>query len=167
MILSLIVAASENNVIGKDGGLPWKLPAEMQHFKQTTMGKPVIMGRKTYASIGRPLPKRRNIIVSRNKDLRIAGCDTVTSIADAMALALIDRAQEAFVIGGAEIYALALPLAKRLYLTVVHTTVEGGTAFLPEINMSEWREVSSEEHPVDEENSIAFTIMVFERKGSF
>ena len=164
MILSLIAAASDNNVIGKDGGLPWKLPAEMKFFRDTTSGKPVIMGRKTFESIGRPLPKRRNIVVSREAGLYIEGCETTTSLEAALALVTHDDVEEAFVIGGEQIYRLALPFADRIYLTQVHMTVEGGTAFFPEFDRSVWQEIRREAHSADDENAVAFTIVVLERK---
>ncbi len=164
MILSLIAAASDNHVIGKDGGLPWHLPAEMKFFRETTTGKPVIMGRKTFASMGRALPKRRNIVISRDATLKIEGCDTVTTIQDAITVAKQDTSEEIFVIGGEEIYRLALPLADRIYLTHVHTIVEGGNAFFPEFHESEWKEIRREEHAVDAENAIAFTVVVMERR---
>lgn len=163
MILSLIAAASENNVIGKAGTLPWHLPADFQYFKQVTTGKPIIMGRKTFESIGRPLPKRRNIIVTRNASFTAEGCDVVHSVEEAVKLAEQDG-EEVVVIGGEEIYKLALPLANRIHLTRVHATIEDGDAFFPEISLDEWKEVSHAEHPADGENAFAFTIIVYERK---
>ena len=163
MILSLIAAASENNVIGKGAALPWNLPAELRYFRDTTKGKPVIMGRKTYDSIGRPMPGRQNIVVTRDKDLKIKGCDVVSSVEDALALAGKGAGEEVFVIGGEQIYRLALPLAQRIYLTRVHTTIEGGEAFFPEFDMTSWREIKKEFHPADQENPLAYTIHVYEK----
>lgn len=164
MILSLIAAASENGVIGKGMTLPWDLPAELRYFRDTTKGKPVIMGRKTYDSIGRPMPGRHNIVVTRHTDRIIEGCDTVGSIEEAVELAGKDGVEEAFIIGGEQIYRLAMPLADRMYLTRVHTRIEDGEAFFPPFDLSEWREIKHEEHPSDPENPIAYTILVYERK---
>ncbi len=164
MVLSLITAASENNVIGRKNDLPWHLPAELKYYRSQTINKPNIMGRKTHEAIGRPLPKRRNIVISRDPAYKAEGCDTATTLEQAIEIARQDNPEEAFVIGGAEIYKIALPLIDRLYLTRVHTTVDDGDAFFPEIDMSKWKEVRHEEHPVDAENPIAFTMMVFERE---
>jgi dihydrofolate reductase len=160
--LSLIVAVSENNVIGKDDALPWSLPDDLKYFRQKTEGKPVIMGRKCYESIGRPLPNRRNIVVSRKEDLKIEGCEVVGSLEEAVEIAKGD-AEEIFVIGGAQIYELALPLAGRLYLTRVHAEIDGDV-FFPEVDENEWKEVSREEHDADQEHQDAFTFLVYERR---
>ncbi len=165
MLVSLIAAASENNVIGKGNALPWDLPRELRYFRDTTRGKPVIMGRKTYDSIGRPMPGRHNIVVSRDAGLRIAGCDTATSVEEAIALAQEDGAGEIFVIGGEQLYRAALPLCDRIYLTRVHTVIEGGEAFFPAFDMTEWEEIKNEEHPADNENPLAYTIHVYQRKS--
>jgi dihydrofolate reductase len=162
--ISLIAAASENNVIGKGNALPWDLPAELQYFRETTRGKPVIMGRRTYESIGRPLPGRRNMVISRESGLRIEGCETATSVEEAISLAKADTAEEVFVIGGEQIYRLALPLADRIYLTRVHTVIEDGDAFFPVFDASQWEEIRKEYHPADSDNPIAYTIHVFQRK---
>lgn len=153
-------------MIGKDGTLPWDLPAELQHFRSVTAGKPVIMGRKTHQSIGRLLPKRHNIVVSRSGDVQMEGLDVVSSVDDALAMARSDGADEAFVIGGEQMYAAALPLADKLYLTRVHADIEGGEAFFPDFNEAEWNLVKSEEHEADEENQYAFTIMEYVRKAA-
>lgn len=168
MIISLMGAASENNVIGKDNWLPWDLPAELAHFRSLTRGKPVIMGRKTYDSIaarGRaPLPGRHNIIVSRDADKHYEGADVVSSIEEAIELARKDGAEEACVIGGEGIYRLAIPLADKIFLTRVHTTIDGGEAFFPEFDEAEWKLTKSERHEADAENAIPFTMMMYERK---
>lgn len=164
MIVSLIVAASENNVIGKGGDLPWNLPAELKYYRSKTIGKPNIMGRRTHEGIGGPLPKRHNIIVTHNRDYKAEGCDVVTSVQDGIELAKKDNTDEIFVIGGEGIFREALPLADRLYLTRVHTTIEGGDTFFPEFSTDDWKEVSRAEHPVDAENPIPFTMMIFEKK---
>jgi dihydrofolate reductase len=165
MLISLIAAASENNVIGKAHTLPWDLPAELRYFRDTTRGKPVIMGRKTYDSIGRPMPGRHNIIITRDRAWKAEGCDTVTSVEDAIALAKADAAEEIFVIGGEQIYRLALPLADRIYLTRVHTVIEDGEAFFPTFDLAEWEEIRNDHHPADSENPIAYTIHVYQRKS--
>lgn len=159
-MVSLIAAASENNVIGKGNALPWSLPADLDHFRQTTAGHAVIMGRKTFESIGRPLPKRRNIVISRQADYQPGGVEVVTSITDA--ISLVPQSEEAFVIGGGEIYRQALPLADRVYLTRVHTDIEGD-AFFPELDPAEWQEVSSRKGIVDEKNALEHSFLVFER----
>lgn len=163
MILSLIAAVSENNVIGKGGTLPWHLPADLAHFRAITVGKPVIMGRKTFASIGRPLPKRQNIILTRDSDFHPEGCDVAHSLEDAIALAEENATDEAMIIGGEQIYKAALSLADRMYLTLVHTYVEDGDAFFPEFDRREWQETERVEHPADEENSVSFSMVTYER----
>lgn len=140
--LVLILARSENGVIGKDGGLPWHIPEDLKHFKRNTIGHAIIMGRKTYESIGRPLPKRRNIVVTSNRALAIEGCDVVHSLDEAVALARTED-DEPRIVGGATLYIAALPIATRIYLTDVLRTVEGDT-FFPELG-DEWREVERTE----------------------
>jgi dihydrofolate reductase len=162
MKVSLIVAASENNVIGVHGNLPWKLPKDWQRFKALTMGHPVIMGRKTFESIGRPLPGRRNIVLSRSMDAT-EGIDVTHSVSKALELVQESGAEEAWVIGGGEIYREALPLADCVELTRVHATVEGDVSF-PELNMNEWEETFHEDHPADEKHEHAFTFLTFKRK---
>jgi dihydrofolate reductase len=164
VIVSIIAAASENNVIGKSGTLPWSLPAELQYFRSVTAGKPVIMGRKTHESIGRLLPHRHNIVVSRSGDVHMEGLDVVPSVDDAITLAKMDGAEEAFIIGGGQMYAEALSTADRLYLTRVHAEIEGGDTFFPAFNESEWELVQSNYHEADAENPVPFTTMVYERK---
>ncbi len=165
--LSLIVAAAENGVIGRDGDLPWRLPADLGRFKRLTVGHPIVMGRKTYESIGRPLPGRVSIVLTRDAAWA-AGNDTVL-VATTLDQATRAASQangvstdEAFVIGGGEIYRLALPHADRVHLTRVHTTVEGDATF-PELDKSEWRLISSEKHPADEKNEHDCTFEVWER----
>jgi dihydrofolate reductase len=145
LTLSLIAALARNRVIGRNNSMPWHLPADLKHFKTVTMGCPVIMGRKTYesilASLGKPLPGRANIIVSRNPQFAAPGCSVVASLADA--LAACGDADEAFVIGGGEIYRQALPLAQRLYLTEIAADFDGD-AYFPEIDKGAWRETARE-----------------------
>ena len=166
MQLAVIVAAAENGVIGRNNGLPWHLSEDLRYFKHVTMGKPIVMGRKTYESIGRALPGRTNIVISRNRDFRADGVRTVTTLAAALelaqALAVIDGCEELVVIGGAQIYTEAMPLADRLYLTEVHAEVEGDT-FLPAIDWSGWREVSRERHQAVPPNSYDYSLVVYER----
>ena len=161
MTVSLVVAAAKNNVIGRDGELPWHLPDDLRHFKRLTTGKPVIMGRRTFESIGRPLPDRRNIVMTRNPDYAAAGCDVVTSVSDALDLA--GHGTEVMVIGGGQVYRDFLPRADRIYMTRVQAEIEGDTHF-PEIDTSDWQLVSSEHHAADEKHAWAFEMMVFERR---
>lgn len=160
MILSLIAAASENDVIGAHGALPWKMPSDLKRFRALTSGHTVIMGRKTYESIGRALPKRRNIVITRQPDFAPEGCEIVHSLDEA--LALVADEEEVFIIGGGEIYRQALPAARRIHLTRVHASVEGDTTF-PALPPSEWRETGREEHAPDAENPFAFTFLTYER----
>ncbi len=160
-ILSIIVAMAKNRVIGRDNQLPWHLPADLRHFKQTTMGHPIIMGRKTYESIGRPLPGRQNIVITRNPDFQAEGCLVVHSLQEA--LAAVPEAEEVFIIGGASLYREALPLADRIYLTLVDAEVEGDT-FFPELDASEWQEVRRETFAPDEKNPFGYAFIEFVRK---
>ena len=159
-IVSIIVAAGENGVIGKGGKIPWRLPADMTRFKSVTMGHPVIMGRKTYESIGKPLPGRRNIVITRQDDYRAEGSEVARSLGDALKIA---GDGEVFVIGGAEIYREALPLAKKLYLTQVGGVFEGDTYF-PKIDTTVWHETSRTPGIQDEKNLYPHTFLIFERK---
>lgn len=160
MRLSIVAAVAENGVIGLDRGIPWHLPADLAHFKKLTMGKPILMGRKTFESIGRPLPGRHNVVVTRERSLRIEGCSVAGSFEDA--LELLKSAEEVMVIGGAEIYRLALPLADRLYLTRVHASFEGDTYF-PDYDPDLWREVAIEEHAPDGRNPHAYSFVILDR----
>jgi dihydrofolate reductase len=164
--LAIIVAAAQNGVIGRNNALPWHLSEDLKYFKRMTMGKPIVMGRKTFESIGRPLPGRTNIVITRNETYSAEGVKVVAALEDALALAeniaLIDGVDEAVVIGGAEIYATAIPVASRLYLTEVHADVEGD-AFLPDIDWSQWREISRERHVAREPNPFDYSFVVYER----
>lgn len=160
-MLALVVAAAENGLIGRDNQLPWHLPADLKHFKTITLGKPVIMGRKTFASIGKPLPGRRNLVLTRDARFAADGVETVRSLEEA--LERTADAPEVMVIGGAEIFRLALPLAQRIYLTRVHATLEGET-FFPALDESEWREIERREHPADEKNAHAMSFLTLERR---
>lgn len=158
MKISLIVAKSKNNVIGNNNQLPWHLPADLAHFKSITMGKPIIMGRKTYDSIGKPLPGRRNIIISRNKKLKLAGCDVFHSIDDA--LNAVKTEQEVMIIGGANLYLQALSRANTIYLTVIDAEFSGDT-FFPELNNNEWKLTLEEKHFKDERNKYNYFFQVW------
>lgn len=160
-MISLIVAAAENDVIGRDGALPWRLSDDLRRFKALTMGKPVIMGRKTFESIGRPLPGRQNIVITRNDSYQAEGCDVVGSVDAAIAAA--GAAPELMVIGGAEVYRRFLPLAGRIYLTRVHTVIQGDT-FLPAFDPAEWQETSRTRHPADQRNDFDVSFITLERR---
>ncbi|HWZ03909.1 MAG TPA: dihydrofolate reductase [Mucilaginibacter sp.] len=160
MIVSQVVAISENHVIGKDNKLLWYLPNDLKHFKEITTGHTVIMGRKTYDSVGKPLPRRRNIIITRQA-IAIEGCEVVNSIE--AALALCTGEDEVFIVGGAEIYKQSMHLTDRIYLTIVHKEFEGDS-FFPEINKSEWNEVFREDHQPDEKNLIPYSFITFEKR---
>lgn len=184
--ISAIAAMAENRVIGKDGGMCWHVPGDLKHFKQTTMGKPLVMGRKSYESLGKPLPGRANIVVSRSmKDLPRAGApteihntmesvardlaphaqtelllfaDLTQAIEEAKKIAARDGVDEIFIAGGGEIYKAALPVTERIYLTVIHRDYDGD-AFFPELDMKEWREISAQRA----EGDPAYTVKVLER----
>nr|WP_297531776.1 dihydrofolate reductase [Thalassolituus sp.] len=164
----MIVAVAENGVIGRNNALPWYLPNDLKYFKQTTMGKPVIMGRKTYESIGKPLPGRTNIVITRQADYQPEGVKVVSSVEAARELAesvcLIDGQEEAMIMGGAEIYTLALPHTDRLYLTEVHADVEGD-AFFPEYDKSLWQEVAREDFAAEGPNPYNYSFVVYEAKA--
>lgn len=164
--IALIVAAADNDVIGRNNALPWDLPADLAHFRRQTMGKPILMGRRTFESIGRPLPGRSNIVISRDKHYAPAGVQVVAGMEEALELAeniaLIDGASELMVIGGAQIYALALPLARRIYLTRVHTA-PAGDAQLPPVNWQEWEE-TAREHGDARDDRPAHTFLEYTRK---
>jgi dihydrofolate reductase len=157
---SLIVAAAENGVIGRANGLPWHLPADLAHFKSTTLGHPIIMGRRTWESIGRPLPGRRNIVVSRNAGFAAPGCEVAADLAAAYALA--QGSPEVFVIGGSQLYDAALPGADRIYLTRVLASVEGDTRF-PDLRPDAWREKILGEQPPDDRNAYGLRFLLLER----
>jgi len=159
--LSIIVAASVNNIIGADGGLPWRLPEDLKRFREVTMGKPIIMGRSTWESIGRALPGRISIIVTRQAGYEAEGSIVVESINAAMKAA--GDAEEVMVIGGGEIYRQFLPQADRIYLTRVLAEVTGDTTF-PELDLNEWSVVSVGEYPVGDEREIGFEIETLDRR---
>jgi dihydrofolate reductase len=158
--ISIVVAVSENNAIGKDNQLLWHLPADLKHFKEITSGNTIIMGRKTYDSIGRPLPNRRNIVITRSTELQIPNVEVVNTLE--AALSLCEDENEVFIIGGAEIYKHALQFTNRIYQTTVHQTYVADV-FFPELNKNEWKEISKEYHHEDEKNSVAYTFSKLER----
>jgi dihydrofolate reductase len=161
MRVSLIVAVARNGVIGRDGDLPWRIPADLRFFKQVTMGKPIVMGRKTFESIGRALPGRTNIVVTRDPDFNAADVRIARSLKDALAIA--GDADEAMVIGGAQIYALALPRADRIYLTEVDAAPDGDVRF-PVRDAAAWRETSRRHHDAEGETP-GFSFITLERVG--
>ncbi|MBL4715185.1 MAG: dihydrofolate reductase [Bacteroidia bacterium] len=162
MSINIIVAASSNNVIGKDNQLIWHLPDDLKFFKRTTMGCPLIMGRKTFESVGRPLPGRENIIVTRNTNFSFEGCTVVNSLTEA--IETTNGNEQVFIAGGGEIYKEALSLVDIIYLTRVHHEFEGDTYF-PVLNENEWVEVFREDHLKDEKHAFDFSILTFERKN--
>ncbi|MGE6376373.1 dihydrofolate reductase [Peribacillus muralis] len=160
-MISLIVAMDENRVIGNDNRLPWHLPADLQYFKKVTLGHPIVMGRKTFESIGRVLPGRENVIVTRNQDFQALGCVVLHDVLKIKMYA-DKRDDEVFVIGGAEIFKEVLPFADRLYITEIHETFEGDT-FFPAIDENEWQKVSSIEGIVDEKNRFAHNFIILQK----
>ena len=165
MTVSLIVALSTNRVIGRDGGLPWYLPADLRHFKKTTMGHHLIIGRRTWEEVGQPLPGRDMVVVTRSRDFAPEGVRVVRTVERALEVAATD--DEPFIGGGAQIYrtALARDLVDRLYLTRIHAEVEGDTYF-PELDLDEWELVSEEHHEADERNQYPYSFLMYERSSA-
>ena len=163
----LIVAVAENGVIGRDNGMPWRLPGDLRHFKKTTLGKPVIMGRRTFESIGKPLPGRPNIVLTRDTSFRSEGVQVARNIDEAMSLAEREamklNAEEIAVIGGGEVYAQALPRAARIYLTEVHGTPDG-TAHFPKLDRSEWTETSRDGPHRGADDTYSHSFVILERR---
>lgn len=163
---SLIVAVSENGIIGKDNDMPWKISSDLQYFKKVTMDKPVIMGRKTFESIGKPLPGRVNIVITRDTGFTAEGVITAHSVDMALdvakSMAEVKKLKEVMVIGGAQIYALCLPEADRLYLTRIHAEIDGDTSFA-DLNPKEWIEYSREDHIAGEKDSHDYSFIVLDR----
>jgi dihydrofolate reductase len=161
-MIAIVVAAAENNVIGKDNGLIWHLPADLRHFKQITMGHPILMGRKTYESIGKPLPGRTSIIITTQQDYSAEGCIVTHSLHEAL-----ERAKQSneslYIIGGAEIYKQALPLTDTIYLTRLHHTFDGDVYF-PELKEAEWETMEQEHHEPDEKNKYSYSFLTLKRK---
>jgi len=163
MILSVLVAASENNVIGKDNKLPWHLPNDLKYFKNLTWGMPILMGRKTFESIGKALPGRKSIVITRNSDWQHEGADVVHSIEEAITRAESFGVKEIFVIGGAEIFKTSLADANRIYLTRIHKEFDGDVYF-PEVSEKEWQLTSSRFCEADGKNIYNHTYQIWERK---
>lgn len=162
MKLSLIVAIAENHVIGNNNELIWHLPADLKMFRRLTTGHPIIMGRKTFDSIGKPLPNRTSVVITRNTDLTIEGCVMVNSLEEATLEAQKIETAEAFIIGGAAIYELAIDLVDTMYVTEIHHSFEGD-AFFPSINKDTWKEVAREKHFKDEKHAYDFDFVTYER----
>ncbi len=162
MKLSLIVAVAENGVIGHNNQLIWHLPNDLKQFKRLTTGHCIIMGRKTFDSIGKPLPNRTSIIISRNTDFQVEGCITVSSLENAISAAKKIENEEVFVIGGAEIYRLALPIVDKIYLTEVHHAFEGDT-FFPIIDKTLWKETQREDFEIDEKHKVKYSFVEMEK----
>jgi dihydrofolate reductase len=158
---SLVVAVAANRVIGRDNQLPWKLPDDMSYFKLVTMGHPVVMGRRTYQSIGKPLPGRENIVVTHDRAFQAPGCHVVASLDEAWKAA--GDAAEVSVIGGTSLFEETLPIADRIHLTEVLADVPGDT-FFPEFDRSQWQETEISRHPADAKHAHAFRIVVLDRK---
>jgi dihydrofolate reductase len=164
MILSFIAAVAENNAIGIKNALPWNLPEDLKFFKKTTMGKPVIMGRKTFESIEKPLPGRLNIILTSNKDFVVPeGVLVYSDINDAIERLQKENVEEAFILGGGKLFETTLHLADRLYITRVHTIITGADAFFPNVDHTHWKLVWEEAHPADEKHKYAYTFQQYER----
>ena len=160
-MISLVVAMDKNRVIGLNNHLPWRLPNDLKRFKEITLGKPVVMGRATHESIGRPLPGRRNIVLSRDPAYLAQGCETASSLE--AALNTLQAVEEVMIIGGASIYESALPICTRMYVTLIEEEYVGDTWF-PWYDKKEWEEMSMEEHPVDETHDVPFTFLLLERR---
>ena len=161
--VSLIVAMAENGCIGRDNALPWRLPHDLRRFKALTLGKPILMGRKTYESIGRPLPERRNLVLTRDHHWRREGVLAVHSLGHALGCVRGDA--ELIGIGGAEVYRLLMPFALRIYLTLVHGEITGDT-FFPALDPTQWADVECHHHAAGEHDAYAFTFMTLERKSA-
>jgi dihydrofolate reductase len=161
MIVSQIVAVGRQDEIGKAGKMPWHLPEDLKHFKRNTLGKPVLMGRKTLEAIGRPLPERRNLVLTRDVAFRAPGCEIVSSLE--AAVQAVTGVPELMVIGGGEVYRLVWERTHRIYLTRIQADVEGADTFFPKLTSKEWREVSREEHRADEKNPFDYAFLVFDR----
>ena len=163
MIRSIIVAKADNNAIGKDNQLIWHMPADLKHFKNTTMGHHIIMGRKTFESQKRPLPGRTSIVITRDKNYKAEGCIIVHSLEDAFKIGEDNKQEEVFILGGAEIYKLAIPFTDKIYLTEIKSTFEADT-FFPTFNMEEWEEIKRSEFPADEKNPYPYIFLELIRK---
>jgi dihydrofolate reductase len=157
-LLSLVVAMTDNRVIGRDNAMPWHLPADLAYFKKLTMGSPILMGRRTWASIGRPLPGRRNLVLSFQQNLKLEGAEVFNSLEQALSTC----SGQVFVIGGADLFQHCLPLAQKLHITQIHATLQGDT-FFPQVDLGGWRETERREHPRDEKNAYDLTFSTWVR----
>lgn len=164
MLVSAIVAVSKNGVIGKNNEIPWYLSSDLKFFKRTTLGHHVIMGRKSFLSIGRPLPKRTNIVITRDPFFVATGCLIARSLEEALEMAHDNEENEAFIIGGGEIYTLSLPYLDKIYYTEVEVEIPDGDVFFPELDWSEWQLLNAESHINGEKDDYPFTFKTFERK---
>jgi dihydrofolate reductase len=162
-LISLIVAMAQNGVIGRENSLPWRLPEDLKRFRAFTLGKPILMGRKTFESLGRPLPGRTNLVLTRDRGWSAQGVVVVHSVEDALLRAA--ASDELVVIGGAEIYRLVLPVARRIYLTHVHADVPGDITF-PEFDSTQWADVECSSQPADDEHAYALTFVTLERRNA-
>ncbi len=162
MIVSIIVAKSENNIIGKDGEIPWRLPNDLQYFKKTTMGHPIIMGRKTHEGIGKILPGRKNIVLSGSLK-EITGCEVAGSMEEALGACIMNRESQVFIIGGASLYGQALPFADHLYITEVKAKIDGDT-YLPHFDISLYKETSRKANRPDKRHEFAYDFVVYKRR---
>ena len=162
MSVSLVVAHAENRTIGRSGRLPWHLPDDLKYFKRLTTNHTIVMGRRTYESIGRPLPNRRSIVISRDPAFRANGVEVARSLEKALAMAAGD--DEVFIIGGAEVFERGIELADRIYLTMIHADVEGDVQF-PPIDEAEWEAVKRQYHAADDRHAYAFTFITYQRKS--
>lgn len=163
MRIAQIVAVAQNGVIGKDNDLIWRLSNDLKYFKNITTGHHIIMGRKNYESIGRPLPNRTSIIITRNPNYKAEGCIVVNSLEKAIEIAKTNGDDEAFIIGGGEIYNMSMNLVNRIYYTEVHESFEGDT-FYPELDKSTWNEISREKHSSDEKNAHDYSFVIYDSK---
>ncbi len=164
MIVSIIVAVAQNDVIGKENQLPWHLPADMKYFRKTTSGHCIIMGRKTFEALGKPLPNRTNIIITRQEDFAVDGCIVVNQLQHAIDYARDNGESECFIIGGGDIFIQALIWTDRIYLTRIHQSFEGDT-FFQSLVSTDWKEISSHKHAPDEKNKYPYTFLVYERNN--
>jgi len=163
MVISCIVGTAHHNVIGKNNDIPWHLSADLQYFKKTTLNHHILMGRSNYQSIGRPLPRRTNVIITRDQNFKAPNCQVVHSIEEGISLAEKNGETELFIIGGGEIYNQTIRICQKLYLTEIDLEVENGDVFFPEIDYKEWKLISEEPHLADEKNPYNYNFKVFER----